>query len=217
MYLIGARGQQQEDRHYRIFGTIASATASQLVSPIPNGRSYMFFQNTSASATMYFAFGSAIATATISGGIVTGCTIVNGGFGFTAPPIIEFMGGAAYCPLVGLGPSGAGMPGYASPNNFPNNSGYHPAIAHTVLTSGVVTSIVIDDPGSGYVFPPWVDIRNASRDRYGCADPFYGSVPNGFQLGPGQSYVEGATTCHTEQVAVYSSTVGAPFHFAWMA
>ena len=42
------------------------------------------------------------------------------------PPIIEFLGGAAHCPLAGLGPSGAGLPGYASPNNFPNNSGYRP-------------------------------------------------------------------------------------------
>lgn len=216
MFLIGARGQQQADRHYRFSGTIASATAPQLITPIPLSRSFLFIQNSSAS-TMYFGFGSATATATIAGGAVTGFTIVNGGFGFTAPPIVELLGGAAFCPLEGLGPSGAGMPGYAAPNNFPNNAGYHPAKARTVLTGGVVTSFIIDDPGSGYAFAPYVDIRNAYSDRYGCSDPFYGATPSGFQLGPGQSYVEGATTCLTEQIAVFCATTGSVWHMAWMA
>jgi hypothetical protein len=214
MYLIGAKGQQSADRLYRLDSTIASGTASQLISPIPTTRAFLFFQNNS-SAVMWLGVGGAIATATISGGAVTGCTIVNGGFGYTAPPIIEFMGGAAYCPLTGLGPSGAGLPGYASPNNFPNNAGYRPALARTVLTSGVVTSIVIDDPGSGYVFAPFVDIRNAHSDRYGCVDPFFGSTPNGFQFGPGQSYTNNGTHCSTDQISVYCATVGAAYVFAW--
>ena|SRR5208282_18547 len=217
MYLIGARGQQVADRRYRFFGAIASATASQLVSPIPTSRAYLFFQNLSNSAVMYVGAGSALATATISGGSVTGCTINNGGFGFTAAPIIEFLGGAAYCPLVGLGPSGAGMPGYAAPNNFPNNAGGRPAIAHTVLTGGVITSIVIDDPGAGYAFAPYVDIRNADSDRYGCFDPFYGSVAAGFLIGPNQSYFENGTNQCVEQISVFSTTVGAPYKFAWAA
>lgn len=214
MYLIGAKGQQSDDRTYTIQGTIASATASQLITPIATSRSFFFIQNNS-SSIMWIGFGSALATATISGGAVTGCTIVNGGFGFTAPPIIEFLGGAAYCPLTGLGPSGAGLPGYASPNNFPNNAGYHPAIAHTVLTGGVVTSIVIDDPGSGYVFAPWVDIRNAHNDRYGCVDPFYGSTPNGYQLGAGQSYTSNGTYTTTDQFAVFSAATGGAYLLAW--
>src|SRR5208282_540181 len=97
MYLTGTKGQQSADRLYRINGTIASGTASQLVSPIPTTRAFFFFQNNS-SSTMWLGFGSALATATISGGAVTGCTIVNGGFGFTAPPLIDFLGGAAYAP-----------------------------------------------------------------------------------------------------------------------
>jgi hypothetical protein len=216
MFLIGARGQQQADRHYRIFGAITSATASQLVTPIPISRSFLFIQNVS-NSNLYFSFGSATAIAAITNGAVSSITIVNGGFGFLAPPIVEFMGGAGFIPLTGSGPSGAGLPGYASPNNFPNNPGYRPAQAHTVLTAGVVTSVVIDDPGLGYVFPPWVDIRNADNDRYGCADPFYAGVPNGFLLGPGMSYTEGATTCMTEQIGVYGATVGAAWHMAWMA
>lgn len=214
MYLTGTKGQQSADRLYRINGTIASGTASQLVSPIPTTRAFFLFQNNS-SATMWLGLGSALATATISGGAVTGCTIVNGGFGFTAPPIIDFLGGAAYCPLTGLGPSGAGFPGYAAPNNFPNNAGYRPAIAHTVLTSGVITSIVIDDPGAGYAFAPFVDIKNAHKDRYGCIDPFYGSVANGFQLGAGQSYTNNGPYCSTDQIAVFCNTTSSAFIFAW--
>jgi len=214
MYLTGTKGQQSADRLYRIYGTIASGTASQLISPIPTSRAFLFFQNNS-SATMWFGFGSALATATISGGAVTGCTIVNGGFGFTAAPIIEFLGGAAYCPLTGLGPSGAGFPGYAAPNNFPNNAGYRPAIAHTVLTGGVVTSIVIDDPGAGYAFAPFVDIRNADSDRYGCIDPFFGSVGSGFELGSGQSETINGTWCGTDQIAVFCATPGSTFFLAW--
>ncbi len=214
MYLIGAKGQQSNDRLYTIQGKIASATASQLITPIANSRTFLFVQNNSA-ATMWIGFGSALATATISGGAVTGCTIVNGGFGFTAPPIIDFLGGAAYCPLTGLGPSGAGLPGYAAPNNFPNNAGYRPAKAHTVLTAGVVTSIVIDDPGSGYAFAPFVDIRNEHSDRYGCVDPFYGSTPNGFQLGASQSYTSNGTYTTTDQFSVFCATTGSAFLFVW--
>jgi len=164
---------------------------------------------------MWFGFGGALATATISGGLVTGFTIVNGGFGFTAPPLIRFQGGAAYCPLTGLGPSGAGLPGYASPNNFPNNAGYYPARAHTVLTGGVITSIVIDDPGSGYAFPPFVDIVNDPSDRYGCVDPFYGSVANGFQLGAGQSYTSNGTYTTIDAISVFSAATGGAYIFSW--
>jgi hypothetical protein len=215
MYLIGARGQQQSDRRYRFFGTIASGTASQLVSPIRNGTAYLIFQNNSTSATMYIGFGSAHLTSTITNGAVTAVNIINGGFGFTLPPIIEFLGGAAFCPLVGLGPSGAGMPGYAAPNNFPNNAGYRPARAITVLTGGVITSVVITDPGAGYAFAPYVDCFNAYGDKYGAYDPFYGSTPTGYLLGPGQSYFENGTTGTTEQLSVFCSTAGAPFHMAW--
>jgi len=214
MYLIGARGQQSFDRIYRISGTIASATASQLISPIANSRAFLFIQNNSAN-TMWIGFGSALATATISSGSVTGCTIVNGGFGFTAPPVVRFEGGAAYCPLTGLGPSGAGLPGYAAPNNFPNNAGYHPARAHAVLTSGVITSIVIDDPGSGYAFVPFVDIYNDPSDRYGSVDPFYGSVANGYQLGPGQSYTSNGTYTTIDQISVFSAATGGAFLYSW--
>ena len=164
---------------------------------------------------MYWGFGSAVFTSSITSGAVTAINIINGGFGFTAPPILEFLGGAAYCPLVGLGPSGAGFPGYASPNNFPNNAGFRPAQAHTVLTGGVVTSVVIDDPGSGYAFAPFVDCHNDDSDRYGCFDPFYGATPSGFVHGPGQSYIENGTTATTDQLAVYCATAGQVFHMAW--
>ena len=164
---------------------------------------------------MYLEFGSARATATITNGAVSSVTITNGGFGFLMPPIVHFEGGAAFCPLTGAGPSGAGLPGYAAPSNFPNNAGYRPATAHSVLTGGVVTSIVIDDGGAGYAFAPYVDVYNAYGDRYGCADPFYGAVNSGLYMAPGMTYWENGTVCPTEQVSVWCATTGSPFFFRW--
>ena len=216
MKLVGASGQAVPHRLYTMDGAIASATASQLVTPIPLSRSFALFQNLSG-APMYLEFGSARATATISGGQVTAVTITNGGFGFTAPPTIQFDGGAGYNPTIAVGPSGAGMPGYAAPSNAPNNLGGRPAKARCVLTSGVVTSIVIDDPGAGYVFAPYVDIHNAYSDRYGAADPFYGSVNSGQYIGPGGSYYINGTVCDTEQWSVWCGTSTSKYLFRWMS
>ncbi len=215
MQLVGSRGETAADRSYRLDGTITAGGTSQIVSPIPTGRSYLFLQNTS-SGNLYFELGGARAVATITSGAVTAVTITNGGKGFTAPPVIEFLGGAGYAPLVALGPSGAGLPGYASPNNAPNNAGGRPARARCVLTGGVVTSIVIDDPGSGYIFPPFVDIRNEFSDRYGGADPNFGGVNSGMFLGSGQSFYESHTAVPVEQIYVWGATTGQTFMFRWV-
>jgi hypothetical protein len=216
MYLIGSRGQQSPDLSYRLDGTIASATASQIVSPIPLSRSHYVFQNTS-TAVLWLEFGSARAVAVITGGVVSAVNIINGGKGFTAPPLIEFQGGQQYSQQVGAGPGGAGLPGYASPTFFVGQTPARPAQAHCVLTAGVVTSIVIDDPGLGYVFAPWVTIRNDPSDRYGGADPFFGGVTSGMQIAIGGLYYVNGTVCDVEQIYVYGATVGAPYFFKWMA
>jgi hypothetical protein len=216
MYLVGSRGQQVPDLAYRLDGAIISATASQIVTPIPLSRSHYVFQNTSA-ATLYLEFGSARATATIAGGQVTGCTITNGGKGFLKPPLIEFQGGAAFNIHVGAGPSGASMPGYSSPNYAIAQAAQRPALAHCVLTAGVVTSIVMDDPGQGYAFAPWVTITNDPADRYGGADPFFGGTPSGMQIGAGGgSYYVNGTVCDIEQIYVYGATIGSTYFFRWM-
>ena len=216
MQLVGSRGQSVFDHAYRLDGKITTGGTSQLISPIPFSRSHYLFQNSSANA-MWLEFGSARAVCTISNGAVNAITVVNGGFGFTSPPRVKFEGGALYSPQIAVGPSGAGLAGYASPSNAPNNAAGRPATAHAVLTGGVVTSIVIDDGGAGYAFAPFMQIQNADSDRYGCADPYYGSANSGLYMGPGAEYYVNGTTCDTEQISVWCATTGSTYFFRWMA
>src|SRR5689334_1348716 len=69
----------------------------------------------------------ATATATISGGKVTGISITNPGSGYASPPTVAFTGGA-----------GGG------------------ATATATISGGMVTGISITNPGSGYASPPTV-------------------------------------------------------------
>ncbi|HXH95250.1 MAG TPA: C25 family cysteine peptidase, partial [Thermoanaerobaculia bacterium] len=67
---------------------------------------------------------------TVSGGQITGITIVNGGSGYgTTPPTVVF--------------SGAGTG----------------AVATAILTNGVITGFTISNPGSGYVTPGTITIH----------------------------------------------------------
>lgn len=218
MRLQGTMGQTQLDIAYRLDGTITAGGTPQLISPIAVSRSYLFIQNLG-TANMYFEFGTARGVATISGGAVTGVTITNGGFGFTAAPQVSFQGGGPYSPQAQVGPSGAGLPGYAAPA-FPltptGASPYRPAQGVATVSGGVVTGVTITDGGAGYSFAPYVLFSNAYSDRYGCASPYYGSVASGIFLGSGQSYYVNGTACCTEQIAVYCPTTGQPFTFRWM-
>jgi hypothetical protein len=110
-----------------------------LILPRAAPRSSVTIQNTSASDTIVIEIGCARATATISGGKVTAVTVTNGGFGFTYPPYVKFLGGGNQLNGRDLG---LGYPGQYAPSNV--------ATAHCVLTAGAVSSIVIDNPGSGY-------------------------------------------------------------------
>jgi hypothetical protein len=135
-------------------------------------------------------------TAVLTGGVVTSFTIQNAGFGYTRPPRFEAFGG-------GNGNSsflGVGQVGYPSPNV--------PVKARCVLTAGALTSLVIDNPGSGYVTPPYIALRNDPLDLMGCADPSIGGG-SGIFLGATQSYYVNGTACTTDQVAVYGSGSGA--------
>ncbi|CAI8909841.1 hypothetical protein [Chryseobacterium sp. IT-36CA2] len=81
----------------------------------------------------------ALATATISGGAVTGITITNGGSGYTSAPTINFYGGG---PVV---------------------SGGSKAIATATISGGVVTGITINNGGSGYTSAPTVTISAGNK------------------------------------------------------
>src|SRR5215467_13750517 len=75
----------------------------------------------------------ATATATISGGTVTGISITNPGSGYTSPPTITFTGG-------GIGG----------------------ATATATISGGTVTGISITNPGSGYTSPPTITFTGGS-------------------------------------------------------
>jgi hypothetical protein len=185
-------------------GTIATGGASQLVLPRAVSRSFLYIQNISA-ANMYVEIGNARATATIAGGLITGFTITNGGFGYTRPPQVWLYGGGNQnnASFVAVG-----QPDYPPPP--------HPGSAHAVLTGGVVTSIVIDDPGALYAAAPMVFLAGDPLDPKGVADPDFSGTNSGIFLGPGQSYYMNGTSCPTTPVAIWGATTGQAFTCRWM-
>ncbi len=203
MKYVGTRGQQVRDVEYVADSSIASGGTAQLVLPEAKSRSYLFIQNLS-DTDMYFEFGSARATATLTGGAVSSCSVTNAGFGFTYPPKIEFLGGS-YCVPKNTASVGVGQPGYPAPSR--------PAQASCVLTTGAVSSIQIDDPGAGYIVAPYVLITNSLRDPVGCALPASGV---GMYLGGGQSFYRNGTTCPTDAIAVFCAASSKKFLVRWM-
>ncbi len=204
MRLPGVRGQiGTRDLTFRADGSIASTTVPQLVLPESWQRSFFQFQNLS-SANMYLEFGSARATATLTSGAVTSIAVDNGGFGFTVPPTVEFLGGGnqGNSAIVGTGD-----PFSPAPNR--------PAKAHAVLTAGVVTSIVIDDPGASYAAVPYVRLVNSNQDFIGCADPSVGGG-SGMVVYPSILVTDKDLTVPTDQVAVFCATISSKFFCRYM-
>jgi hypothetical protein len=212
LFIHGTKAQLDRAPLYDASGTITTGGTPQLIRAMVPSCSHFVIQNLSAANSMYVEFGSARATATISGGTISAITVTNGGFGFTYPPIVRFAGG-------GIGENtknlGLNQPGGEGPNSAITQG--RPAIAHAVLTSGVVTSIVIDDPGAGYTAKgPYVFLQDTTLDPYGCANPFFGSAVSGILLGAGGSYYSNGTVCTTDPISIYCSASAQPFTFKWM-
>lgn len=182
---------------------MASGSAPQLVLPESWQRSFFEFQNIS-TATMYLEFGSARAHATLTSGVVTSITVDNGGFGFTVPPTVEFLGGGNGGNTAVIG---SGDPFSPAPNK--------PAKATAVLAGGVVTSITINDGGSGYKALPYVRLINSNLDFIGCADPSVGGG-SGKIIYPGILVTDKDLTVPTDQVAVFCATISAAFFCRYM-
>lgn len=203
MRLPGVKGQiGTRDLTFRADSTIASGSAPQLVLPESWQRSFFQFQNLHATAVMYLEFGSARAHATLTSGVVTSITVDNGGFGFTVPPTVTFLGGGNGGNTAVIG---TGDPFGPAPNS--------PAKAHAVLTAGVVTSIVIDDGGSNYKAAPYVRLVNSNLDFIGCAAPAAGV---GMAVAAGVLITDKDLTVPTDQVAVFCATSTAPFFCRYM-
>ena len=216
--LPGFGGQVRATPLFDASGSITTGGTSQLGLAASQSRSYLLVQNLHASQYLYVDFGCARATATLSSGAVASCAVTNGGFGFTYPPLIEFLGGGngANNMQIGVGQPGFPAPGWSEGGGLPAIAYDRPAKARCVLTGGVVTSIVIDDPGQGYVAAPYVRITNDPRDPVGCIDPYYGSVISGIQLVPGGSMTWESSVCVTDPVGIWGTLTGQAFTIKYL-
>lgn len=193
----GNRSQGRRDFLYDASGV--STGSAQLILPEAKSRSLLLFQNVSDTA-MYLEIGSARAYASLTSGVVTSVTVSNAGFNFTIPPIVSFYGGGQ---IEGNSSPATGctLPDWPSPSNV--------AAAHCVLATKAVSSIVIDNGGSGYLIAPFVHITNSYFDPNGCAVP---SATSGYYL-PASTItpLRFDTSCPTEAVALYCASSSKAF------
>ena len=202
----GMRGQQRRDHLYDASGIIASGGTAQLLLPEAKERSFLFIQNLDGTSDLYVEFGAARATATISGGKITGFSITNAGMGYTIAPQVELLGGGNGGNSTFLG---AGLPGYPAPgdpgDSWPRTtdmSAFKPAQVHATLSAGAVNDIVIEDPGNGYVIAPFVKITNSLLDPYGVA---IASATSGIWLTPGGGNLYMDRAVPTDQISIFST------------
>lgn len=203
--LIGSSGQYNGSEYmFDLSGTITSGGTAQLLLPKSFSRSSLIIQNLHATANMYLEIGAARATATLTNGVVTSCSVTNAGMGYSLPPRVHFYGGqntSQTMPAYTL----AALPDWPSPSA--------PASAHCVMTGTApnmtVSSIVIEGGGANYACPPYVWLRNDPRDPFGSAVP---STTSGIELvAAGGSYTSNGTICTTDQIAIFCATSTAPF------
>ncbi len=105
----------------------------------------------------------ASAEAVVVGGKVTGLLITNPGQGYSSPPTVAFVGGggtgatATARLTYGVGPItvNAGGSGYTSaPTVQLVGGGGTGATARVVMNGATVQSVIVTNPGSGYLSPP---------------------------------------------------------------
>lgn len=201
MFLVGSRGQQQVDDLYDASGTITAGGTAQLVLPQRKSCSLLLLENIS-DTDMFFQIGVRPGVATLTSGVVTSISVPDAGFGFLLPPEVMALGGGnAGDPAT----QGGSLPGWPSP--------YRPASLRAVLTAGAITSIAIDDGGSGYLAAPFIYIRPDRRDPTGVGIP---SATVGMLLksGGGQASYD-ATMCPTTAISVFCATTGKAYTCKW--
>ena len=204
MKLVPTGNQQRQDFLYAFDGAVTTGGDPQLILARSMARSYLLLQNTS-NGPLWFEIGFGRATATLSTGGVSSVTVNNAGFGFTKPPIVKFLGGGL---PASFGQPPGGSTSYLGLNQPNGPSPSHPAQGHAVLTGGAISSIVVDDPGSGYVIAPYVQLIGSDLDPYGCAVP---SATSGILVPSGGSLEWNGTCCPTDPVAVFGATTAQSF------
>ena len=178
-----------------------------MIVPEASERASFIFQNIS-SVNMFIEFGAARATASLTSGAVSSCSVTNAGFGYSIAPTVKFLGGALR--------NRAANPTYTIADLADGIAPSHPAMAHCVMTGSApnmtVASITIDDPGAGYAMPPYVELINNSLDPFGCAVP---SATNGIELLPQGSFTNEGVVCSTDQIAVFCTNTSSAYTFKY--
>jgi hypothetical protein len=218
MKLVGSGGQQARHFLYDASDAIDVGGTAQLLLAERISCSHLLIQNLSA-GPLYLEFGSARATATLTSGAVSSCTVTNAGFNFTIAPRIEFMGGGN--DFGGGGVAGMGANRTYLGLNQPNGSSpSRPAKGRAVMTGSAgnlsLSSITIDDGGANYAIAPYVFIFNDRNDPYGCAVP--AANIEGSILLPAQSapLIYNGSVCPTDPIAIIGATTGQAFTCRWM-
>ena len=205
----GMRNQQVRDLTLDASGTITTGGTAQLVLPERLSTTMLLIQNVSATATMFFSFGSAVLSATLTGTKVTSVSVVNAGFNFTYAPTVEFQGGGN---PTNTAMTAAGLWGYDSPT--------HPARATCVMTSASplpglkIASVTVDDGGSGYRTAPYCWVKNSQLDPFGVATPTANGAGT-YALLPYGSLAINDFANPTDPIAVYCATTTAHFSVKW--
>lgn len=201
--LIGIRGQYFSDNFYDVSGTITTGTTPQLILPVSLARSSFVIENISA-VNMYVVFGAPPATCTLTSGAVSAVTAGNAGFGYSIAPTVHFYGGC--------NANRSAYPTYLLPTDPSYPAPSAPASAHCVMAGTApnmtISSIVIDNGGSGYAYPPFVFLKNSRLDPFGCTIP---STTNGILLQTGGAYTSNSSVCVTDQIGVYCATTASAF------
>ena len=208
MKLLGSGGQQRRDSLFDASGTITTGGTAQLLLPQSKARSYLLIVNNS-SGLLMVQIGILPAVATISGGKVASSITVNDvGFGFNLPPIVEFLGGGNSNDPPSYGATAPDWPAPAAPA-----SGIA-IMAASAINGLKISSITLNNPGSGYLAAPYVQVRADRTDPTGVGLP---SATAGIPLlSQGSNYYSNGTTCPTDAVAIWGATTGQAFTCKWM-
>lgn len=229
MYLPHTRGQQRRDHLYDASAAIASGGTAQLLLPAAVARSFLMIQNVS-DTVMWIKFGAARLTATLTSGVISIVSVVDGGFGFTALngilPGINVYGGGTDQRQYGNSFVGVGQPDYPSPTAGSNNvQTAHPASLLPVMAGGAISSVTIVNGGSGYKAAPYLHVTNSHLDPIGCATAAasFGSIllpPSGGAIAtvPGSAtlpLIWNGTMCPTDPISIFCATTGKNYTCLW--
>lgn len=217
MYFPHTRGQTRRDHTYDASGTLTTGGTAQLLLPAAQSRTFLMIQNIS-DTVMTIKFGAARLTASMSGGSISSVSVVDGGFGFTATegirPVIGVYGGGTDQRQFGNSFVGVGQPDYPPPTAGSNNvQTAHPASLSAVMTAGAISSVTVDNGGSGYKTAPYLHVMNSHLDPIGCATP---SATSGIQLAAnGGAVTFNGTFCPTDPVAIFCTASSKAFACVW--